>query len=104
MQIGLIGLGIMGAPMARNLIKAGFPLTVATRTAGKAARFAADAAQWGVVRAVNSSAEVAAASEVIITMLPDSPDVAAVARTDDGLFAGARAGAVVIDMSTISPQ
>lgn len=104
MQVGLIGLGIMGAPMARNLIKAGFPLTVATRTAGKAERFAADAAQWGEVRAVNSAAEVAAASEVMITMLPDSPDVAALARASDGIFAGARSGAVVIDMSTISPQ
>ncbi len=104
MQVGLIGLGIMGAPMARNLIKAGFPLTVATRTAGKAARFAAEATQWGEVRAVNSPTEVAAASEVTITMLPDSPDVTAVARAADGIFAGARAGAVVIDMSTISPQ
>ena len=104
MQVGLIGLGIMGAPMARNLIKAGFPLTVATRTDGKAARFAAEASQWGEVRAVNSPAEVAAASEVMITMLPDSPDVAAVARAADGIFAGARSGAVVIDMSTISPQ
>lgn len=104
MQVGLIGLGIMGAPMARNLIKAGFRLTVTTRTAGKAARFAAEAAQWGEVRAVNSPAEVAGSSEVVITMLPDSPDVAAVARRADGIFAGARSGAVVIDMSTISPQ
>jgi 3-hydroxyisobutyrate dehydrogenase len=104
MQVGLIGLGIMGAPMARNLLKAGFPLTVATRTPGKAARFASEAAQWGAARAVNSAAEVAAASDVVITMLPDSPDVAAVARAADGVLAGARPGAVVIDMSTISPQ
>src|SRR2546430_1217863 len=104
MQIGLIGLGIMGAPMARNLIKAGFPVTVATRTAGKAERFAAEAAQWGKVRAVNSAAEVAAASEVVITMVTDSPDVVQVARGADGIFAAARPGTVVIDMSTISPQ
>jgi 3-hydroxyisobutyrate dehydrogenase len=104
MQVGLIGLGIMGAPMARNLVKAGFPLTVATRTAGKAARFAQEATQWGEARAVDSAAEVAAASEVIIVMLPDSPDVAGVARSADGIFAGARSGAIVIDMSTISPQ
>jgi 3-hydroxyisobutyrate dehydrogenase len=90
--------------MARNLVKAGFKLTVATRTPGKAARFAAETAEWGEVRAVNTAAEVAAASEVTITMLPDSPDVAAVARAADGIFAGARPGAVVIDMSTISPQ
>jgi len=104
MQVGLIGLGIMGAPMARNLVKAGFPLTVSTRTPGKAARFAAEAASLGEVCAVDSAAQVAAASEVIITMLPDSPDVAGVARAADGVFAGAKPGAIVIDMSTISPQ
>ena len=104
MQVGLIGLGIMGAPMARNLIKAGFSMTVATRTPGKAASFAAEASSLGTVRPVDSAAEVASASEVVITMLPDSPDVVAVAHASNGVFAGARPGTIVIDMSTISPQ
>ncbi|HZN12409.1 MAG TPA: NAD(P)-dependent oxidoreductase [Blastocatellia bacterium] len=104
MKVGLIGLGIMGAPMARNLLKAGFPVTVATRTAGKAARFAKEAGALGEVRAVETPAEVAAASEVIVTMVTDSPDVEAVARGERGVFSGARAGAAVIDMSTISPE
>jgi 3-hydroxyisobutyrate dehydrogenase-like beta-hydroxyacid dehydrogenase len=101
MQVGLIGLGIMGAPMARNLVKAGFPLTVATRTPGKAEQFAAENAN---VTAVRSAAEVAAVSEVIVVMVTDSPDVVAVARGADGIFATAKPGAVIIDMSTISPQ
>jgi len=104
MQIGLIGLGIMGAPMARNLMKAGFPLTVATRTPGKAERFAAEAGSPGEVRVASSAADVAAASEVVITMVTDSPDVVKVARGADGVFAKARPGTVIIDMSTISPQ
>ena len=104
MNVGLIGLGIMGAPMARNLLKAGFTLTVATRTPGKAARFAAENSSLGKVRAVETPAEVAAASEIIITMVTDSPDVVAVARGDEGIFAAAKPGAIIIDMSTISPQ
>ena len=80
MQVGLIGLGIMGAPMARNLLKAGFPLTVATRTPGKAEKFAAENSSLGNVKTVGRPAEVAAASEIIVTMVTDSPDVVAVAR------------------------
>jgi len=104
MQVGLIGLGIMGAPMARNLAKAGFQLTVATRTPGKAESFAAEITTTPKVRAARSPADVASASDVIITMVTDSPDVEAVARGDEGIFAGAKPGSVVIDMSTISPQ
>ena len=104
MNVGLIGLGIMGAPMARNLLKAGFNLTVATRTPGKAAKFAAENSSLGKVKAVNTPAEVASASEIIVTMVTDSPDVAAVARGDEGIFAAAKPGAIIIDMSTISPQ
>ena len=104
MQVGLIGLGIMGAPQARNLLRAGFEVTVATRTPGKAEKFAAENASLGKVRAVNTAAEVAAASEIIITMVTDSPDVAAVAQGEQGIFAAARPGSVIIDMSTISPQ
>ncbi|MGH9836235.1 MAG: NAD(P)-dependent oxidoreductase [Blastocatellia bacterium] len=104
MQVGLIGLGIMGAPMARNLLKAGFPLTVATRTLGKAEKFAAENSSLGDVKAVSTPAEVAAASEIIVTMVTDSPDVVAVTRGDHGVFAAAKPGSIIIDMSTISPQ
>lgn len=104
MQIGLIGLGIMGAPMARNLIKAGFNLTVATRTSGKAEKFANENSSLGKVKAVDTPAEVASLSEIIVTMVTDSPDVVAVARGERGVFATARPGSIIIDMSTISPQ
>jgi 3-hydroxyisobutyrate dehydrogenase len=102
--IGLIGLGIMGAPMARNLLKAGFPVNVATRTPGKAEKFAADNSSLGKVSAFETPAEVAAASEIIVTIVTDSPDVVAVARGDQGIFSTAKPGTIVIDMSTISPQ
>ena len=104
MNVSLIGLGIMGAPMSRNLIKAGFNLTVATRTPGKAEKFAAENSSLGHVKAVNTAAEAAAGSEIIITMVTDSPDVVAVARGASGVFATARPGSIIIDMSTISPQ
>ncbi len=104
MQVGLIGLGIMGAPQAQNLLRAGFALTVATRTPGKAEKFTADNQALGNVRAVNTAAEVAAASDVVITMVTDSPDVIAVARGENGIFATAKAGTIIIDMSTISPK
>jgi 3-hydroxyisobutyrate dehydrogenase len=94
----------MGAPMARNLLKAGFNLTVATRTPGKAEKFAAENASLGKVKAVNTAAEVASLSEIIITMVTDSPDVVAVTRGAEGIFTTARPGSIVIDMSTISPQ
>jgi 3-hydroxyisobutyrate dehydrogenase len=104
MQIGLIGLGIMGAPMARNLLKAGFKVTVSTRTSGKAEKFAAESSGLGETHAVRTPAEVAANSEIIITMVTDSPDVMAVAQGPDGVFATAKPGSIIIDMSTISPQ
>jgi 2-hydroxy-3-oxopropionate reductase len=103
-KVGLIGLGIMGAPMARNLLRAGFNLTVATRTPGKAEKFAADNSSLGKVKAAGSAAEVAAVSEVVITMVTDSPDVVAVARGENGILASAKPGTIIIDMSTISPQ
>src|SRR5262249_39111018 len=103
MKVGLIGLGIMGAPMARNLLKAGFALTVATRTPGKAEKFAAENSSLGGVKAASTAAEVASASEIIVTMVTDSPDVVAVARGGDGVFAAAKPGSIIIDMSTISP-
>ncbi len=104
MQVGFIGLGIMGQPMARNLLRAGFTLVVATRTPGKAAAFAAENAALGRVQAAETPAQVAAACDLIITMVTDTPDVVAVAYGDDGIFSAAKPGTIIIDMSTISPS
>ena len=97
-RIGFIGLGIMGRPMARRLLGAGYPLTVHSRSPGPVDELV-DA---GANRA-GSGAEVAAASDVVITMLPDTPDVEAVLFGEDGVSAGSRNGSVVVDMSTVSP-
>jgi 2-hydroxy-3-oxopropionate reductase len=97
-RIGFIGLGIMGKPMAKNLIKAGFPLTVHNRSRSKVDELVKDGAS-----AASSPAEVASAAEIIITMLPNSPDVELVALGPNGLKNGARAGQLFIDMSTINP-
>jgi len=104
MQIGFIGLGIMGQPMVRNLLKAGFPLTVSTRTPGKAEKFASENSSLGQIKAVETAAQVAAVSEIIVTIVTDSPDVIAVARSKDGIFSAAKPRTIIIDMSTISPQ
>jgi 2-hydroxy-3-oxopropionate reductase len=96
--IGFIGLGIMGKPMARNLIKAGYSLVVHNRS-----RAAVDELSKGGAQTAASSKEVAARSEVIITMLPDSPDVELVYGGEQGVFAGAKPGMLLIDMSSISP-
>ena len=97
-RVGFIGLGIMGSPMARHLLEAGFPLTVHSRSPAPVDALVSD----GAVRATSPS-EVAGVSDVVITMLPDTPDVAHVMLGDDGVAAGAAAGALVIDMSTIDP-
>ena len=96
--IGFIGLGVMGKPMARNLIKAGFPLVVHNRSRGAVNELAAEGA-----RAATSPAEVAAQANIVITMLPDTPDVERAVTGADGILAGVKAGAIVIDMSSISP-
>ena len=88
----------MGQPMAKNLLKAGFRLTVHTRTEARAEAVA----ELGAAIA-GSPAEVARASEVLITMLPDSGDVEVVAEGPHGIFAGSSRGLVIADMSTISP-
>ncbi|MBX0331015.1 NAD(P)-dependent oxidoreductase [Oscillochloris sp. ZM17-4] len=98
-RIGFIGLGIMGRGMVGNLLRAGFELTVWNRTAGRADEFVAAGAA-----AAASPAEVAASSDIIITCVSDTPDVLAVTLGAGGLIHGARAGSLVIDMSTISPQ
>jgi 2-hydroxy-3-oxopropionate reductase len=98
-RIGFIGLGLMGQPMARNLLTAGFDLLVHTRTAARARQLL----EAGASEAA-SPAEVAAESDVVITMLPDSPDVADVVQGERGVLAGALPGTTWIDMSTISPN
>jgi 2-hydroxy-3-oxopropionate reductase len=103
--VGMIGLGIMGAPMARNLLGAGFPVVVWNRSQGRIDELVAAGAQ-----AATSARDVAERTTVTITMLPDSPDVEAVYRApEDGVLAGidpARGGRdrVLIDMSTIAPR
>jgi len=96
--IGFIGLGIMGKPMARNLMKAGYPLVVHNRS-----RAAVNELEKEGAKAAGSLREVAERSEVVITMLPDSPDVEQVVAGDRGVFQGAKPGTLLIDMSTISP-
>jgi 3-hydroxyisobutyrate dehydrogenase len=98
-RIGLIGLGIMGKPMARNLLKAGFPLTVYSRRRSSVEELITD----GAIGA-HSSREVAAASDVIITIVTDTPDVRQVLLGEEGVLSGIRSGATIIDMSTISPS
>ena len=96
--IGFIGLGIMGKPMARNLLKAGHSLIVHNRSPAAVEDLAKDGAQIAA-----SPKEAAARSEIVITMLPDSPDVELVYAGEQGVFVGARPGALLIDMSTIAP-
>jgi 2-hydroxy-3-oxopropionate reductase len=96
--IGFIGLGIMGRPMARNLLKAGYPLVVHSRSKGPV-----DAIVGAGAKAAGSPREVAGQCDVLITMLPNSPDVEQVALGKDGIIEGAKKGLVFADMSTISP-
>src|SRR5207247_684849 len=95
---GFIGLGIMGRPMAKNLLKAGFPLVVHSRSRGPV-----DELVQAGAKAATSPRDVAAQCEVVITMLPNSPDVELVALGKDGIIEGARRGLIYVDMSTISP-
>ncbi|HEU4366984.1 MAG TPA: 2-hydroxy-3-oxopropionate reductase [Methylomirabilota bacterium] len=96
--IGFIGLGIMGRPMAKNLIKAGHPLVVHSRSRGPV-----DEVVKSGAAAAGSPKEVAAQCDVLIAMLPNSPDVEQVALGPDGIIEGARRGLIFVDMSTISP-
>ncbi len=98
-RVGFVGLGIMGQGMARNLLAAGFPLTVWNRTAARMQPLV----EAGAV-AADSAAALAAACDIIITCVSDTPDVESVVLGAEGIAAGARAGALLIDCSTISPQ
>ena len=97
-SIGFIGLGIMGKPMARNLLVGGYPLVVYNRTASKARELVEQGA-----RQLATPKAVAENSQVIITMVADSADVEQVILGPDGVIEGAKHGKTVIDMSSISP-
>ena len=96
--VGFIGLGIMGRPMARNLLKAGYPLVVHSRSQGPVQELVGVGG-----KSASSPREVAGQVDVLITMLPNSPDVELVALGRDGIIEGARRGLLYLDMSTISP-
>jgi len=97
-RIGFIGLGVMGRPMALNLLKAGYPMVVWNRTRSKMKPLLEAGAEGA-----DSPREVAEKSDVVITMVTDSPDVEEVILGPNGVIHGAHPGLVVIDMSTISP-
>jgi 2-hydroxy-3-oxopropionate reductase len=98
MNIGFIGLGLMGRPMALHLAAAGHDLHLWARRPASLEPFKETTARVHV-----SAAEVARHADIVFTMVADAPDVAEVAFGDDGLAAGARPGLVVVDMSTIAP-
>jgi len=97
-KIGFIGLGIMGKPMAKNLLKAGYSLTVHDMNRTPVKELVAAGA-----KEAKSSKEVASQSDVVITMLPNSPEVKEVVLGEDGVLEGARPGMILIDMSSIAP-
>ena len=98
-NIGFVGLGMMGLPMAQNLVEAGYGVTVFdldSSSVAKAEAFGASSA--------SSAAETASKSDIVITMVPDSPHVEVVIAGPDGILEGINKGSVVIDMSTIAPE
>ena len=97
-RIGFVGLGLMGTGMSKNLLKAGYPVTVWNRTASKMEPLVEAGA-----KAAGSPREVAENSDVVIDIVTDSPDVEQVLLGPDGVIHGAREGMICIDMSTISP-
>ena len=98
-RIGFVGLGMMGLPMAKNLVEAGYTVTVFDLDAG-----AIEEAQEFGASPASTGAEVAAQSDIIITMVPDSPHVEAAIAGNGGIIDGIRAESVVIEMSTILPE
>ena len=96
--LGFIGLGIMGRPMAKSLLKAGYPLVVHNRS-----KAPVDDLTTAGARSAPSPKAVAEQVDVLITMLPNSPDVELVALGSQGILEGARSGLIYVDMSTISP-
>lgn len=98
-SVGVIGTGIMGEPMARNLLRGGFTVAVFSRTPAKAKQLRAEGATWK-----DSPAEIARGVDVLISMVSDSPDVEAVYLARGGVIEGAGSGLLCIDMSTIAPE
>ena len=98
LKVGYIGLGLMGKSIARNILKAGFSLTVHNRSRASVDELVAEGAQRA-----NSSAEVASRVDVVFTNLPDSPDVEKVALGEQGIIEGAHPGLIFVDNSTIKP-
>src|SRR5262245_18070669 len=96
--VGFIGLGVMGKPMARNLLKRGFSLVVHSRSQGPVDEIVAAGAT-----AAASPAAVACQTIRIVTMLPDRPDVQRVLAGPDGVYSAIQPGTIVVDMSTIAP-
>jgi 2-hydroxy-3-oxopropionate reductase len=96
--VGFVGLGIMGRPMLRNLLKAGHTVVAYGRTGAKLDAAVADGAQRGA-----SNADVGARAPIVITMLPDGPEVEEVVLGAGGILSGSKAGSLIIDMSSISP-
>jgi 3-hydroxyisobutyrate dehydrogenase len=99
MKVAFIGMGTMGAAMARNLLKAGHEVTVHNRT-----REREEPVVTAGARRAGSPKEAAGDAEIVITCVSDTPDVEAVVLGENGIIQGARAGALVVDMSTISPS
>lgn len=98
MKVGFIGLGIMGKPMSKNLIKSGHELVVNNRSKNKADELVAMGATWA-----DTPADVAKQCQIIITMLPNSPQVRQVCLGENGVMEAAASGSIVIDMSSIDP-
>ena len=98
LKVGYIGLGLMGKAMARNILKAGFPLVVFNRSSAAVDEIVSEGA-----KAAGSPAEVAAQVDVVFTNLPDSPDVEQVVLGQRGIIEGAHAGLIFVDNSTIKP-
>src|SRR5512146_1870252 len=98
LRVGYIGLGLMGKSMARNILKAGFPLVVYNRSRGAMDELAAEGAT-----PAGSSAEVARQVDAVITNVPDTPDVEQVVLGPQGVLEGAHPGLIWVDNSTIQP-
>lgn len=98
-RVGFIGLGIMGKPMSLNILRAGFPLVVHNRSRGAVEEVVASGAEDG-----RSPRGVAQRAEIILTCLPDSPEVQSVMEGPNGVFEGISPGKVIVDMSTIAPM
>ena len=97
--VGVIGIGIMGEPMARNLLRAGYPLSVYTRSRSKAARLLSQGARW-----MDSPATLAREVDIVVSIVSDSPDVDQIYLGATGVCEGLRAGSLCIDMSTVAPE